>query len=126
MNLKMRNSVTSKCLFIFLSLLLIPLPAIAHGGELNFFGPQLMQYFALLLVTIILATPGNRWMSFFVVLMLYPVVFIVLGIMVLYVSSIPVQALVYMMYAVWGLSLVALIQMRIMHKAKLVAKPESV
>lgn len=65
-------------------------------------------------------------MSFFVVLMLYPVVFIVLGIMVLYVSSIPVQALVYMMYAVWGLSLVALIQMRIMHKAKLVAKPESV
>ena len=118
----MRNTVTMKCVLTALGFLLIPLPACAHGGELNFLGPQLMQYFALLLLTIFLATPGNRWISFFVVLLIYPVVFILVAIMILKTAfPNPDQALVYVMYAVSGLTVMLLIVLRLLHKPKIEA-----
>jgi len=115
-------TIVKQRLFIFISLLLHPLSVFAHGGELNFLGPQLMQYFALLLLTIFLATPGNRWMSFFVVLLIYPVVFILVAIMILNTAfPNPDQALVYVMYAVSGLTVMLLIVLRLLHKPKIEA-----
>ena len=116
----MISAVVKQRLFTFLSLFIIPLPAFAHGDALIFMGTQMMLYFALLLLTLFLAVSGKRLLSFVVVLFAYPAVFMLVGVAgyQLFPSATHAdEAWAYVMYGVWGLSLLALIQIHIKHKA---------
>jgi len=116
----MRNISVKHRLATSLGLLLFPLSALAHGDALIFMATHMMLYFALLLLTLFLAVSGKRLLSFVVVLFAYPAVFMLVAVVTYQLfpnSSHADEAWAYVMYGVWGLSLVALIQMHIKHKA---------